>query len=50
MPQVGDHVLQQSVQGCTMNTPEEEILYIPSSFKEDECISLDLIILGEYEW
>jgi hypothetical protein len=32
-----------------MNTPEEEILYIPSSFEEGERISLDLIILGEYE-
>jgi hypothetical protein len=49
MPQVGDHVLRQSVQGCTVNTPEKEILYIPSSFEEGERISLDLIILGEYE-
>jgi hypothetical protein len=49
MPQVGNHVLQQSVQECTINTPEEEISYIPSSFEEDKCISLDLIILGEYE-
>jgi hypothetical protein len=32
-----------------MNTPEEEILYIPSSFEEHERISLDLIVLGEYE-
>ena len=49
MFQVGDHVLRQSIQGCTTNTPEEEILYIPSSFEEDERISLDLIVLGEYE-
>ena len=49
LPQVGDYVLKQFVQGCTVNAPEEEILYIPSSFGEAERISLDLIILGEYE-
>jgi len=49
MPQVGDHVLRQSVEGHITNTPEEEILYIPSNFKEVERISLDLVILGEYE-
>jgi len=49
MPQVGDLVLRQSVQGRTTNTPEEEILYIPSNFKEAERISFGLVILGEYE-
>jgi len=49
MPQVGDHVLKQSVQGRATNTPEEEILYIPSDFGERERTLLDLVILGEYE-
>jgi hypothetical protein len=49
MPQVGDHVRRQSIQGCTINNPEEEILYTPSNFEEPERISLGLVILGEYE-
>jgi hypothetical protein len=49
MPQVGDHVLRQFVQGRTTNAPEQEILYIPSDFEGEERASLGLVILGEYE-
>jgi hypothetical protein len=48
-PQLGDLVAQQAIQKKTVNTPEEEVLYIPSDFTEAECIKYDLVRLGEHE-
>ena len=48
-PQIGDLVAQQAIQKKTVNSPEEEVLYVPSDFTEAERIKYDLVKLGEHE-
>ncbi|KAF8955089.1 hypothetical protein BDZ97DRAFT_1968746 [Flammula alnicola] len=49
MPQVGDVVAQQAISGKFADSPEREVLYIPSDFSVAQRIKYGLIELGEHE-
>jgi hypothetical protein len=49
MPQIGDFIMQQAIEGKTANAPEEETLFVPSDFTEAEHIKYDLVKLREHE-
>ena len=47
VPQVGNFVAQQAISKKFADSPEKEVLYIPSDFSESQCIKLDLVDLGK---
>jgi hypothetical protein len=49
VPQIGDVVARQAISGKSADTPENEILYLPSDFTEADRIKFDLVKLGEHE-
>ena len=49
VPQIGDVVAWQAISGKSADTPENEILYLPSDFTEADRIKFDMIKLGEQE-
>jgi hypothetical protein len=49
MPQIGDFITQQAIEGKTANAPEEETLFVPLDFTEAERIKYDLVKLGEHK-
>lgn len=49
MPRIGDVVAQQAILGKFADSPEKEVLYIPSDFSAAQRIKYDLIELGEHE-
>ena len=49
VPQVGDFVAQQAVSKKFADSPEKEVLYIPSDFSEAQRVKLGLIDLGKQE-
>ena len=49
MPQVEPHVIEQHIRTKSENFPEREVLFLPSDFAENDCISLGLVDMAEHQ-
>ena len=50
METIGDHVASQTLEGSTLDAPEEEKLFLPSDFNAAQQVRFGIVHLAEIEW